>query len=659
MSEEFRYLFTPLKIGPITVRNRIFSTGHGEGMTLDNLPTEVMVHYHAEKAKGGIGLTILGDAMVCVEPKLTLRPRPTRVVAGYDPRVVPWWRQIADAVHEQGAKVFAQMGIFGAYYGGISASAIPNPAGGRLTSKALSNEEIREVIEWYGRCADHAREAGLDGIEVHDHGGLVTQFLSPLWNKRTDEYGGSLDNRMRFLLEALDTSRRRAGPALAVGYRLSADEFLPGGLTLEDNREIAKRLADSGLVDFLDVDVATEPNLLHMIIAPMYVQHGYQGSAAAAIKEAVESRVPVFTVGRITDPVMAERILADGQADLIGMTRAHICDPELANKARSGLLDDIRPCLGDVEGCAGAMQAGRVVGCTYNPATGREKEWGVGTLKRAAARKRVVVVGGGPAGMEAGRTAALRGHEVILYEREKQLGGQITLGAMLPGRDEMLSAVRWYTIQLRKAGVNVVLETEATKDSVLATGPDAVVVATGAAFRRDGFGAPAYAPVPGWDQPHVISLEDAILGRAKVGDKVVIYDDFGSIEAPGLAERLADQGKQVQIITKSLAVGMDLVPIQHLPYVYQRILKKGVKLLASTLVTQIGANNVKACNVYSGETADIDADTVVFITAKVQNDALYHTLHGQVKELYRIGDCSTPLNISEAVVDGHRVGRLL
>lgn len=659
MSKEFRYLFSPLQIGPIRVRNRLFSTGHGEGMVLDSLPRETLAFYHAEKAKGGIGLTIMGQSNVYPEPKLKLQERFSRLVSAYDPRVVPGWRQIADMVHEHGGKIFAQMGLFGAWFGGISASAIPNPAGGRQTTRALTQEAIREIIDYYGKCAAHAREAGLDGVEVHDHGGLVTQFLSPLWNKRSDEYGGSVRNRMRFLLEALSITRERAGAGLAVGYRLNADELLPGGLTLEDNQEIASLLVETGLVDFLDIDLATEPQTIHVMIAPLYVQPGYQVYAAAAIKEAIRSKVPVFVVGRIVDPIMAEDILANGQADLVGMTRAHICDPEIANKAREGRLDDIRPCLGDIEGCAGAKAVRTDVGCTYNPAVGREKEWGIGTLRPATTSKRVVVVGGGPAGMEVARTAALRGHKVVLYEKTERLGGQINLGAMLPGREEMLNAVRWYDTQLKKAGVEVVLGIEATKEMVVGARADAVVIATGATFRRDGFSAASYAPVPGWDQQHVVGVEDALLGRVTIGDRVVIYDDFGTIEAAGLAERLADQGKQVQILTKSPVVGMDLAAIMHFPYVYQRLFEKGVKLVPNTLVTAVGAREVVVRHVYSGESSEIEADTVVFVTAKLQDDALYHALEGAAKELYCIGDCSTPFNIQEAVVDGHRVGRLL
>ena len=654
MTEQFKYLFSPIKLGPVTVKNRIVSTPHGTGYPHNYLPSEQFIAYHAERARGGCGLVELEGSLVAPERDSFLHWDKTLKV--YDEACVPGFRKLVDACHQHGAKVILELFNTGAG-GGHSPSTMPDLFN-RWTARTMTVDEIKALIEGYGISAELARKAGFDGVELHaSHGFGIHGFITPLFNRRTDKYGGSLEKRVTFMLEVVDRVRKATGNSMALGVRLDPDDLIPGGNTLEDGKRMAVILEKTGKVDYLSIDTALEPHQGHLMTAPMYAPAGHMVPAAAAVKEVLE-KIPVITAGRIVDPVYAEKILADGHADLIGMTRAQIADPELANKAKAGRLDDIRPCLGDNENCMARVSRGGVK-CTCNPRAGRESLLGPDAIQPAKTRKKVLVIGGGPAGMEAARVAALRGHKVTLYEKTQRLGGQVNLAAMLPGRDEIAGIARWLEGQVTKLGVEVKRGEEITADKVKNLKPDAVIVASGAAFYRDGLSGQSFNIIPGWDSEIVATPEDILSGKKTAGNKVVIVDQTAYIIGLGLGELLANQGKSVQVLTSDPYVGMQLsFTLQH-PWVYPRIMSK-ITMTPHTLVTGISGRTVNYLTLHSYQPNKIEGvDTVILATAKKPNDDLYHALQGSGLEVHVVGDANCPTNgiwgIGEAIRGGHDV----
>jgi thioredoxin reductase len=381
---------------------------------------------------------------------------------------------------------------------------------------------------------------------------------------------------------------------------------------------------------------------------------------AAEIKRVVD--VPVFTVGRIKDPLLAEKILADGQADMVGMTRAQIADPELANKAKEGRLEDIRPCLGCNQGCISRLYNQRAVTCLGNPAAGREEWLGMGTLKPADRRKNVVIIGGGPAGMEAARVAAMRKHNVQLFEEKDQLGGQINLLAKVPIRAEFADLTRWQIGQIEKLGVKIHLKTRIEADAVKALNPDVVIVATGSTPQRTGFteALPLRAEMPGAEQENVFSVWDILEDKVDVkGKNVLIIDNDAAHEAYATADYIADGGGKVQVVSRLYHTGMDLAPVHDIILYYRRLLEKGVTFISTHLAKEIKGNKAIIYNVYAPtqERTLENIDIFVLAMGKYPNDAIYKDLKGKVPELYRIGDCVAPRKTQYAIWDGHMIGR--
>ncbi len=655
MASELRSLFSPIQVGRLRLKNRIYSSAHAEAMAEGGRPGERLRRYHEAKARGGCALTIFGGSS-SVHPSSPAAA--WKQIANHDDSIIPAYRAIADAVHDHGCLVFTQLTHLGrrAQADGeetnvlLAPSQIPERVH-RDIPHELEAEQIAELVRAFGEAARRCRDGGLDGIEIsmaHNH--LIDQFWSPIFNARRDEYGGSLDNRMRFGVEVLAEIRRRAGRDFVVGARISGDEFSPGGLGAEDMAAIARRLAASGLVDFLSVigggahtytlQAAAVPN---MSFAP-----GVFVPVAAAIKS-VAPRLPIFHASRIVDPLHADRIVAAGQIDVVGMTRALIADPELPRKARAGRLDDIRRCVGANEGCIDRIYQGKAVTCVQNPATGREAE--LGDLRRAATAKHVVVVGGGVAGLEAARVAALRGCRVVLMEKAAELGGQILLAARAPARAEYVGIVRFLASQVRKLGVDVRLGMEATAALVLGERPDAVVVATGS--------HPHIPPVPGSDGKHVVTDRDVLSGEASVGSHVIVIDDVHTEQALSTAELLLDQGKRVEVISPLFYVGQD-IGVTSIAPLYTRLYTKGVVLTPCSELRAVEGSTVVVRNVFSGAERRIESvDTVVLATGSRSTDALYRALKGQVPALYAAGDCVAPRGVHQAILDGTRAARAI
>ncbi len=650
---EFKYLFSPLKIGQVVVPNRIHFAAHMTNFGEDQQISERHIYYDRDRAKGGCGLITTEE--------LTAHPTDhayDKLVDAFKPGVIPGFKRLTQTIHEYDTRIFAQLNHNGMQADGtISRLPVWGPSPGsdplfRETCKEMEIEDIKECIEYFTLSSIHAVEGGFDGIELQiGHSSLLRQFLSPATNFREDEYGGSFENRLRFCRELIYAVRKAIGSDFALGVRLNADEMhSKGGLTLEDAKKIAVYLEATGQIDFMDLSLGTFHNL-YLVEGSMHTPLAYTVPLAAGIRSAIT--LPVFCTNRINDPHLAEKILEDGQADMIGMVRALICDPELPNKAREGRTDDIRHCIACNQGCIGRMGLGYSLGCIQNPAVGEEKTLGIGTLKPCDIPKKVVVIGAGPAGLEAARVAALRKHRVIVLEKNDEVGGQNIIAGKVTGRQEIQGVTRWLVGQVNKLDIDLRLKVDANEEIVLKEKPDAVVVATGSVSQE--------TPFPGeYSYPDVVNTQQILIREVDPGQKVLLVDLDGHHQATGTAEFMADLGKTVHIIMPSLFVGGKLGPLQDLYLARQRLARKGVTYTPDIAVLEIQGTLVKGLNVYSNEMIDFEGyDTIVLAAGNVADDRLYFALKGKVKELYRIGDCVAPRKTDMAIVEGNRVGRRL
>jgi len=649
----FPNLFSPLKIGTVEVKNRISFQPHLTNLAVGNLPSERQMYYWGERAKGGAGLIITEE--------LTVHPTDMayeKLIDVYHAEVIPGFKKITDYVHQYDSKIFAQINHNGQQGdGSISRLPVwaPSPVPDvlfREVPKEMEPEDIEEVARYFAKSAIHVREGGFDGVEIQfGHSSLARQFLSPLTNHRGDEYGGSLENRMRAPLKFISAVRKAVGNDFTLGIRMCADEMIPGGLDLAQVQEICGLFEASGLIDFMDLSIATFYNL-YLVEGSMHTPLGYTIPLAAGVRERI--KLPVFCTGRINDPVMAEKVLANGQADMIGMCRGLICDPYLPKKAFEGRMDDIRYCIACNQGCIGRIGMNKSLGCVQNPAIGREKEWGEGTLEKAGVKKKVTIVGAGPAGMWAAKMADRRGHAVTLIDRGENLGGQVITAMKGVGRDEFGVIIRNEKNQLDQSGVTMKLGQEATTEQLLADKADVVIVATGS--------FPKKHPVGGADGPAIYNVVQVLNGEAELGENVCLIDYDGHQRATATAEFIANQGKKVDMITSSLFICAELGPTQDLYSSRQRLLQKGVTFTPDIAVMEVGgergAKTVKGFNVYSNVWNEWGPyDSLVLVMGQQVDDDLYMSLKGKVTELYRIGDCVSPRKVDMAIWEGHKLGR--
>lgn len=664
MSEEYQYLFSPLKIGPVTVKNRLMLTAHdttygdpNDSYGEPGFYGERYAHYLAERAKGGVGLIIYGQ--VAVHPSTAYELH--NVSIAYDEGCIPGFKTATDKIHQYGAKVFVQLFHSGAQNNG-RASKLPVFAPSAIRGshgeipKAMEIEDIQEVIKYYGISARNAKAGGFDGVEIHStHGYLPHSFLSPLMNHRDDEYGGSLENRMRFLMEVVDAIRQEIGPDMALGIRLCGDDMTDGGLTMEESAEVAAALEDTGKVDYISVTTGNLSTCGPLMVPVMYTPSGYNAFASANIREAV-NHTPVFVTGRIADPHIAENLLAEGQADMIGMARAFLADPEFANKAAEGRSEEIRLCVGCGQGCIAPMGAGWSVHCIQNPECGKEEKLGIGTMQPAEKRKRVMVVGGGRGGMEAARVAALRGHEVVIYEKTDHLGGQFNLAVKLPGRAELQSVTSWAEREVERLGIEVVYNTHVTAEVVQQESPDAVIVATGSEPIYNGMYTMNPWGIEGASSETVLSVEDVLEGASQ-NDHVVVFDTEGFIKGPGIVEYLALQGKKVTYVLPGETFGALLDKNTRSHFVNALHADSNIELWPFACVSKVSQSGVTIEHSITEEAVDLENVDVVFVCGNKANDDLYFQLKGSIDELYRIGDCVAPRTVDLAIFDGYKVGR--
>jgi mycofactocin system FadH/OYE family oxidoreductase 2 len=642
-------LLSPLRIGPVVVSNRIVFSAHLTNYASDGLPSAQHAAYYASRAAGGAGLIVTEEHST----------HPTdwpyeKLIHGFRPEVIPGYRRITEAVHRHGTPIFAQINHNGGQGSGMysrlpvwAPSSVADPLF-REVPKAVERTEIAEIVAGYARVAGHCQEGGFDGIELQcSHSSIVRGFLSPAMNVRTDDYGGSLANRARLLLEIIVAVRQEIGRELALGVRLCGDELIEGGTTIADAVEVARLVEAQGLTDYINTSIGVATASLYMIEASMAVPPGYAMFIPSALRKAVD--LPVVGVGRFKDPLQAERALQEGHCDLVGVVRGQIADADFAAKARAGASEDIRLCLSCNQECVGRMGLNRWLGCIENPRTGREASPPPGP---ATVTRKVVVIGAGPAGLQAAMTAAARGHHVVVFEREPQPGGQARLAATVPSRAEFGDIVRNQVRDCRRLGVEVRLGVSADVGMVLAERPAAVVVATGAEPAR-----------PYWAPPEAITVVDVrqvLDGSASPTGRVVIVDELGFHQATSVAELLADRECQVTVATPGMIVGQDLGITLDLEHWNVRASAKHITQLTDLVPMAWAEGRLTLLHHPTGQEQVLECDWVVLAVAPRPVEALYHQLAGHAGlEVHRVGDCVAPRRAHAAVVEGARVGASL
>lgn len=649
-------LLSPVTIGPVTIRNRVTFCAPSPayaGVDDDaNMPTAEIAASWEHLARGGLGL-IVGEPQ---SVHRTSTPNP-RTVENVTDAIVPRYRLVADAVHEHGARIFGQLW----HAGFLGAPAYRNeplwapsavrapvgaqiPAGGGGIPYAMTARDIRALVAAFGAAARRLREAGFDGIEVNAaQGFLLAEFLSPAVNQREDEYGGSLENRSRFVVEVLRAVREAAGPRMAVGVRLGPDPFIEPGITAGDLPAIAECIAGQVALDYVNV------------VPALFMDPSYPQGAGVEITQAVRRAAGVHVIynGQLTDPARAEAMVRDEGIDLAGMTRALLADPQFPNKIQEGREREIRRCASCNQTCTGGgggMLAAATPHCLLNPMPAE-----VEVLARAhdGAGLRMLVIGAGLAGLEAARLGRLRGYAVTVWERSDRIGGQVNLAARVPQRSGFQGIIDYYAGQLDGWGVDLHLGVTATADAVQAFGADVVVIATGS---RPALG---HWPSHGHDgaaNGQVTDVRSVLAGDAALGQRVVLAmaeTDHGYQGLP-VAEMLADQGHHVTIVTPAFEMGMhqDFATSEQ---AYRRMLRKGVRIIPGAEVTGVHDGEATTENAHTRKAGSLPADSVVVSGGGVADDGLFHELEARGVNVYSAGDCVAPRDMSGAIADALRL----
>jgi len=637
-------LLKPGLIKNQVIKNRVSLAPMERGYAnMDGSISQRYIDYLVERAKNGVGMMNVESTYIDAKQRGRLYQ-----VGLYDDSLIPSHRRLTDEIHRYGTKIVAEIQHPGRQAGAIvngvqpvAPSAVPCMATGGDVPRELTAPEIKELIRLFASAALRAKEAGYDMISIHGgHGYIIDAFASPFSNHRTDEFGGSQENRFCFALKVYAEVRAAVGEDFTVGYRMSADEFIDGGLTLDNTKILAKKLEDDG-IDFLDISAGTYESV--DIIAPAIgMPIGCLVFLAAEIKKIVD--VPIITTGRINDMVFAESILKNNQADFVHMVRAFNADPEILIKSQRGQMDDICMCMGCMK-CSDTMAMNLRSICTVNPAAGREREF---ALVPAKTKKKVMVIGGGVAGMEAARIASRRGHDVTLYEKDEELGGQIRWASKGKFHAEFFQTARYRIHEVRKSGVKLNMGKEVSLENVKADDPDVVIVATGA--------VPFKPAIPGIDNPMVASGFDILSDKVKAGKKVLVIG--GKRQGITIAEFLAEKGSEIIIVEPSSVLGADMGFVRQMVITNRVSEDPSITVRLRTSVERIGDGEVVLQHEGNFEIlTDIDSIAVAWQTAPVDVLAEEIAVDGKVSEVYTIGDAVLPRDASDAIYEGAIIGR--
>jgi len=654
----FPKLFEPIKIGKVTINNRIAMAPMGIVglMNSEGNPGPRAIEYYIERARGGTGLIITG--LFTVWNEMGNRERVHHQISRLS--IAPF-AEITEAVHALGAKVFVQLtagfgrvGMFPGMAGKpVSASEVPAYLVPSVTCRALETEEVDSLVEAFGPAAEIMAAAGVDGVELHGHEGyLFDQFTTAIWNHRKDKYGGDLQGRLTFPINILNVIKKHAGKDFAVQYRfgikhymkalnsgaLPGEKFKEAGRDVEEGLEMARLLEEAGF-DSLHVDAGCYDSW-YWAHPPTYQEHGCMVDMAALTKKVV--KIPVIAVGRLDIPELAEKVIAEGKADMVAIGRGLLADAYWPAKAAAGKTEEIRPCIGCHDGCIGRFSQGRPLSCAVNPACGREKEY---ALTPAALPEKIVVVGGGVAGMETARVAATRGHKVVVYEKSNKAGGHLNEASVPDFKNDVARLLDWYKYQIEKLGVTIKLETPVTAALLAKEKPDAVILATGSQS--------SIPKIPGVE--NAVTCEDVLLGKKKTGKSVIVLG--GGLVGCETALWLAQKKKDVTIIEMlpELMTGSISVPRMNRYMLQDMLVLNKVKIMTNARAVEIAKDGIVVS--INGKKKPVKADTVVLAVGLKPDNPLAPQLNGRFPKLYTIGDCREPRNIMGAIWDGYEVGR--
>jgi 2,4-dienoyl-CoA reductase-like NADH-dependent reductase (Old Yellow Enzyme family) len=675
-TDQFPRLLSPFQLGAVTLRNRLVFQPHFTAlMADDSMPNDTLRAYFVERARGGAGLIVDGHMTVMVEGMMA-----PHYIKAWEEDFIPLYRDIVAEIHGHGAKIFGQV----THAGHTSLTEpppilwaptqMPEPSS-HHTTRPMDLDDIQRTIAGFGIAARNIIATGADGIEVKiAHDGLLRSFASPFFNRRTDAYGGTFEKRMRLPIEAIASIRDAIGPSVPIGVRLCLNEYTEFGYDLDYGLRMAEAFETSGLVDYFNCDAGTFSSFW-MEIPPAAVEQGFYRPLNQALKKA--SSLPIVAFGRIKQPDLAERMLELGEADLIGMARPLIADPELPLKLMEGRPEEIRACIGCNDGCIHQVVQVKGIRCIQNPGAGRERLYVERLVRKAAASRHVVVVGGGPAGLKAAEISARRGHKVTLLERDGALGGQIRLAAKQPFHEEVAEVTAYLESAVARLGVDVWLNAQADGDGLLELEPDVIIVATGsqpdqpvgrhrlpsdpdAGSIARSLGLKMANDLPGLHSPSVHSTDEVLSDVLLPGKRVLVIDAHGHWEASGTAEYLADRGYAVEIVTARPEPGFGLEATNRAMFL-QRARKKGIRMTPLTEVRAIDDRGVTVEDILNGGARRIEPlDVVIPVWPRVSRDDLYFELVARLEgathpEIIRLGDASAPRLIESVLLEAHQI----
>ncbi|NNN13327.1 MAG: mycofactocin system FadH/OYE family oxidoreductase 2 [Acidimicrobiaceae bacterium] len=674
MTHPYPNTFKEISLGPVVVKNRVVFSAHLTNFAEDGLPSDRHVAYYKARAEGGVGLIITEE----------LSTHPTdwpyeKMIHGYAPGVIEGYRKITQAVHRSDTKIFAQINHNGAQgtsrYSRLALwgpSALADPLF-RETPREVNEADIDSIVSSYAACAFQAKQGGFDGIELQcSHSSIVRQFLSPLTNRRSDQWGGSLTNRARLMLRIIEATRESIGNEIALGVRLCGDEVATGGLEIDEAVQIAKLAERSGMVDYVNTSIGIATSTLYAIEASMAFPPGYALYIPSAIRQGVD--LPVVAVGRFKDPASIEKAIAMGHADMVGVVRGLIADPDFVKKAKSNIATSIKSCLSCNQECVGRMGLNRWLGCIENPRTAKEylpkkepvldSNNALGEITKAFAvnrlsnRSKVLVIGAGPAGLQSAISAFNNGAQVAIVERRDKAGGSLALASKAPYRSELSELTRNQLYELRQNGVVPTFGVTADLSLVNSYAPDLVVVATG-----------SLPTIPWWARGFDTSKDEGLTavsevslvldGKSNPSGRVLVFDKLGFHQGTSVAELLADRGAEVTIATPQLSVGTDLGITLDLEAWMLRAYKKGIKLETEKVVVGLEGEKITLLTHTTGETVMASFDWVVVANHPLANDSLYFELLGNQVKVVRVGDSLAPRRAVNAIIEGDLVGGLL